>query len=85
MAPATARSSGMLEPAVECMPRAELNAYHDDKLAELSRLAYGRAPLLTRLWDEAELRPAGIRGRAEFSAPGRPGGGGGTPAPGCRS
>jgi len=68
MAAATAHSSGMLEPAVECMPRAELNAYHDDKLAELSRLAYGRAPLLTRLWDEAGVRPADIRGRADFSA-----------------
>jgi len=68
MASATARSSSILEPAVECMPRAELNAYHDDKLAELSGLAYGRAPLLTRLWDEAGVRPADIRGRADFSA-----------------
>ncbi len=68
MASATARSSGILEPAVECMPRAELNAYHDDKLAELGQLAYGRAPLLTRLWDEAGIRPADIRGRADFSA-----------------
>lgn len=68
MASATARSSSILEPAVECMPRAELNAYHDDKLAELGRLAYGRAPLLTRLWDEAGIRPADIRSRADFSA-----------------
>lgn len=68
MASATARSSSILEPVVECMPRAELNAYHDDKLAELGQLAYGRAPLLTRLWDEAGIRPADIRGRTDFSA-----------------
>jgi len=49
------------------MPRADIDAYHDEKLAELAHLAYGRAPLLTKLWDEAGIRPADIRDRADFS------------------
>ena len=68
MAFALDRSDSILEPAVECMPRQELDAYHDDKLAELSQLSYGRAPLITKLWDEAGVRPADIRGRADFTA-----------------
>src|SRR3984885_1394577 len=62
------RSDSILEPAVECMPRPVLDAYHDEKLAELSNLSYGRAPLITKLWDEAGVRPSDIHGRADFTA-----------------
>jgi len=67
MASALDRSDSILEPGVECMPRPELDAYHDQKLAELGELSYGRAPLITKLWDEAGVRPADIRGRADFT------------------
>ena len=38
MASGLDQSDSILEPAVECMPRQELDAYHDEKLAELSNL-----------------------------------------------
>ncbi|WP_337110434.1 phenylacetate--CoA ligase family protein [Prescottella equi] len=68
MTPTLTYPDGALEPAVEFMPRGELDAYHDEKLAELARRVYGRAPLVTKLWDAAGLKATDIRGRTDFRA-----------------
>lgn len=57
---------GVLEPEVELISRGELNAYHDDKLAELARHVYGRAPLVTAMWDAAGVTPEEINNRSDF-------------------
>ncbi|MBC2592350.1 phenylacetate--CoA ligase family protein [Rhodococcus aetherivorans] len=57
---------GVLEPEVEFLSRGELDAYHDEKLADLARHVYGRAPLVTELWDTAGVKPTDIKGRSDF-------------------
>lgn len=68
MTPASSYPDGALEPEVEFLSREELEAYHDEKLSELARQVYGRAPLVTEMWDAAGITPADIRGRADFQA-----------------
>lgn len=59
---------GVLEPEVEFISRGDLDSYHDEKLAQLARHVYGRAPLLTKLWDSVGVKPTDIGGRADWQS-----------------
>jgi phenylacetate-CoA ligase len=54
------------EPDIETMPRAELEALQEERLLHLVGLAYDNAPLYRWWWDEAGVRPADIKSRADF-------------------
>jgi phenylacetate-CoA ligase len=54
------------EPDVECLPRAELDALQDKKLAEVLPWAYERAPLIRDAWKNAGVTPDAIDSMAAF-------------------
>jgi phenylacetate-CoA ligase len=55
-----------LEPAIETMSRAELEAMQEERLLEMLPRVYEHAPLMRKTWEEAGVKPADIRTLGEF-------------------
>jgi len=55
-----------LEPAMEKMPRAELQAVQEERLLELLPRVYEQAPLMRKTWDEAGVKPVDINSLDDF-------------------
>lgn len=55
------------EPEIETMPRSDLEAYQEERIAELVPYVYERSPLVRKTWDEAGLKPADVRSREDFT------------------
>jgi phenylacetate-CoA ligase len=55
-----------LEPAIEMMPRAELQALQEQRLLEMLPRVYENAPLIRKTWDEAGVKPNDIGSIEDF-------------------
>lgn len=55
-----------LEPDVELMPRAEIEALHEQKILELVPYVYERAPIYRSTWDAAGVHPRDISSLDDF-------------------
>jgi phenylacetate-CoA ligase len=55
-----------LEPAIETMSRAEIEAMQEERLVELLPRVYEHAPLMRKTWDEAGVKPADIRSLDDY-------------------
>ena len=55
-----------LEPAIEMMPRAELQALQEQRLLEMLPRVYEHAPLIRKTWDDAGVKPNDIGSLEDF-------------------
>ncbi len=55
------------DPQIETMPRQQLEQLQLERLLPTIQLAYERAPLIKRKWDEAGVHPRDITSLADFS------------------
>ena len=65
--PAGEAERSYFDPQIETMPRSQLEQLQLERLLATIRLAYDRAPLIRRKWDEAGVHPDDIASLADFS------------------
>ena len=61
-----ARESEFWNAHIETVPRAELDAWHLQRLTKLVHYAYERSPFYREKFDRAGLKPADIRSLEDF-------------------
>ena len=56
-----------LEPEIETMPRASIEALQEERILELVPYVYERSPLIRKTWEEAKVKPSDINSLADFT------------------
>jgi phenylacetate-CoA ligase len=59
-------SDEYFEPAAETMPRADIEAYQEERVLELVPFAYERSGLIRKTWEEAGVHPRDIRSLDDY-------------------
>ena len=55
-----------LEPEIETMSRADLDAFQEERILELVPYAYERSALVRKTWEEAGVKPSDINSMADY-------------------
>ena len=56
-----------LEPEIETMPRASIEALQEERILELVPYVYEHSPLIRKTWEEAKVKPSDINSLADFT------------------